>query len=106
MRNISLKSKSRKLKNKSHLPRRFLLVDFGASLNHTHHKKSIYAFADLLEKQGFVYEIWVPFGSEINRKNYNMKKILLPGTHPSAFNILKFTTLDLFIKMKLYFDYY
>jgi hypothetical protein len=69
-----------------------LIVDFGASLNHTHHKESIFAFASLLREQSVEYEIWVPMGSEISNPTSLIKRILLPGTHPIGFNLVRPST--------------
>jgi hypothetical protein len=66
---------------------KFFIVDFGASLNHTHHKLAISGFAHLLKDQDF--EILVPFGSEVTLNNFNPKRVLLPGTHPISFSIMK-----------------
>jgi len=63
---------------------KFLIVDFGASLNHTHHKLSISSFAHLLKEED--YEIWIPIGSEASLSGLNPKRILLPGTHPIGFS--------------------
>jgi hypothetical protein len=47
----------------------YLIVDFGASQNHTHHKESICSFAELISGAGLDYEVWIPAGSEINQSN-------------------------------------
>lgn len=72
--------------------RKFIIVDFGASLVHTHHKKSLWAFSELLNSCSVHHEIWVPMGSQIHAKHHNMKKILLPGTHPVAFDWSQIST--------------
>ena len=53
----------------------FLIVDLGASLIHTHHKQSIYAFAELLQNNKVSFEAWVPFGSKIDSHDFPIKKI-------------------------------
>lgn len=65
---------------------KYLIVDFGASLNHTHHKLSISSFAHLLKEE--LYEIWIPMGSEVFLSGLNPKRILLPGTHPIGFSFM------------------
>jgi glycosyltransferase involved in cell wall biosynthesis len=66
-------------------PHTFLIIDFGASLNHTHHKEAIFAFATLLNSNKIRNQIWIPFGSEIQHESLSIKKILFPGTHPINF---------------------
>ncbi len=63
----------------------FLIIDLGASLIHTHHKQSIYAFADLLQNNKVSFEAWVPFGSRIESCGFPIKKNLVPGTHGTSF---------------------
>ena len=63
----------------------FLIIDLGASLIHTHHKQSIYAFADLLQNSKVNFEAWVPFGSRIDSCGFPIKKNLIPGTHGTSF---------------------
>jgi glycosyltransferase involved in cell wall biosynthesis len=63
---------------------KFLIVDFGASLNHTHHKLAISSFAHLLKEED--HEIWIPIGSEASLSGLNPKRVLLPGTHPIGFS--------------------
>jgi hypothetical protein len=63
----------------------FLIIDLGASLIHTHHKQSIYAFSDLLQNNLVSFEAWVPFGSEIDSCDFPIKKNLMPGTHGASF---------------------
>ena len=70
-------------------PIKYIIVDFSASLIHTHHKQSLFAFSSLLEKRDIENEIWVPIGSQINNSEYKLRKILIPGTHSAAFNFLK-----------------
>ena len=77
------------MKNK---PIKYIIVDFSASLMHTHHKQSLFAFSSLLEKRDVENEIWVPIGSQINNPEYKIRKILIPGTHSVAFNFLKSQT--------------
>lgn len=71
---------------------KFIIVDFGASLMHTHHKQSIFAFAHLFETKKIDYEIWVPLGSKIKNPKYKIRRILLPGTHPCAFELTRFSS--------------
>ena len=65
----------------------FLIIDLGASLNHTHHKQTIYAFSDLLQNNKVLFEAWVPLGSEIDSDGFLIKKKLIPGTHGSSFKL-------------------
>jgi glycosyltransferase involved in cell wall biosynthesis len=73
-------------------PRVFVLVDFGASLIHTHHKQSLFAFANFVRKFGFGHEVWLPFGSQIKSNEYNLKRKLLPGSHSVNFSFSKLET--------------
>lgn len=73
----------------------FLIIDLGASLAHTHHKQSIYAFADLLQNNKVSFEAWVPFGSRIDSCGFPLKKNLIPGTHGTSFK---------FFDMRSWFD--
>jgi glycosyltransferase involved in cell wall biosynthesis len=70
----------------------YLIVDFGASQNHTHHKESICSFAELISGAGLDYEVWIPAGSEINQSNLPIKRNLLPGYNPIGFAITKPST--------------
>lgn len=71
---------------------KFLVVDFGASLNHTHHKQSIFAFSTLLAKEHIDFDVWIPIGSEIENADIKLRRILLPGTHPCQLRITKINT--------------
>jgi len=71
---------------------KFLIVDFGASLNHTHHKQSIFAFSTLLEREDIDFDVWIPIGSEIENTDVKLRRILLPGTHPCQLRITKINT--------------
>lgn len=70
----------------------FLIVDYGASLIHTHNKQSIYGFADFLEKRGQKVEVWLPFGSKIAIPSFRFRRILLPGNNPTAFELKDIST--------------
>ena len=70
---------------KSSLTEKYIIVDFGASLIHTHHSQSIYSFFSLLKSKVDSPEIWVPRGSNLNPKTYPIRFNLLPGTHPCSF---------------------
>jgi hypothetical protein len=73
---------------KNNSARKYLIVDFGASLIHTHHKQAIYSFIQLFDSLGISRSAWVPTGSDlINKKNKIFGK-LLPGTHPTSFELL------------------
>jgi glycosyltransferase involved in cell wall biosynthesis len=69
-----------------------VIVDFGASQNHTHHKESIYSFADLFNAKNLDLEVWIPFGSEIDHKNLPVKNYLLPGFNPISLDLSKPST--------------
>ncbi len=66
---------------------RFLLIDLGASLHYTHHKQSIYAFSSFLKDKNIDFNVWVPFGSNLNKSRLPIRKILLSGTHAPAFSL-------------------
>jgi hypothetical protein len=68
-------------------PKKFLIVDFSASLTHTHHKQHIYGFCELLTENKFEYEVWIPYGSSIPPKNLNIRRRILPGTHMAKFEL-------------------
>ena len=70
----------------SNRPEKYLIVDFGASLIHTHHSQSIYSFFDLVSSQDARPEIWLPLGSNLNSEVYPSEFKILPGTHGCAFN--------------------
>ena len=65
----------------------FLLIDFGASLMHTHHSRVIRGFVELIEKDGFQVTVYLPMGSEIAILGQNpvQRKILVPSYHPVGF---------------------
>jgi len=70
----------------------YLIVDYGASQNHTHHKESIFSFADLISGIESDYEVWIPVGSEINHPNLPIKYCLLPGFNPIGLTLRKPST--------------
>lgn len=67
----------------------YLLIDFGASLLHTHHSRVIRGFAELIESEGHQVTIYLPLGSEIEilGKNPVHRKILVPSYHPVGFRM-------------------
>lgn len=67
-------------------------MDFGASLTHTHHKESIYSFADLLKSNERTYEIWIPKGSEIVSEEFQIMRFLIPGFNPASFKLRQIRT--------------
>lgn len=69
-----------------------LIVDFGASQNHTHHKESIFSFAELITRSDSDYEVWIPAGSEITQSNLPIKYNLLPGYNPIGLSLTKPST--------------
>jgi hypothetical protein len=74
---------------KNNSDQEYLIVDFGASLFHTHHKQAIYSFNQLLDSLAILRSSWVPIGSSlIDEKNKLFGK-LLPGTHPTNFKLFK-----------------
>ena len=77
---------------KRYKPKKYLIVDFGASLIHTHHAQSIYSFFDLIQAQGVPPEIWVPLGSNLKSEFYPIKYKLLPGTHSCEFKLFSAKT--------------
>jgi hypothetical protein len=70
----------------------FIIVDFGASQNHTHHKESIFSFARLIGSKNYDFEVWIPKGSEIQDVNLPIKYKILPGFNPIGFNVRKIST--------------
>jgi hypothetical protein len=67
----------------------FLLIDFGASLLHTHHSRVIRGFIELIERDGDQVTVYLPLGSEIAilGKNPVHRKILVPSYHPVGFRL-------------------
>jgi glycosyltransferase involved in cell wall biosynthesis len=69
----------------------FIVADFGASLNHTHHGDAISAFLDLLTQNHQEFLVLLPMGSllEINEKgqNYEVKKVLFPSSHNAPYRL-------------------
>ena len=65
----------------------YLLIDFGASLMHTHHSRVIRGFIELVEKDGSQLTVYLPLGSEIATlgKNTIHRRILVPSYHPVGF---------------------
>jgi glycosyltransferase involved in cell wall biosynthesis len=74
---------------KSNTARKYLIVDFGASLIHTHHKQAIYSFIQLFDSLGIPSSTWVPTGSDLTNKKNKIFGKLLPGTHPTSFKLLR-----------------
>ena len=69
--------------------RNFLLIDFGASLMHTHHSRVIRGFMELIEKEGHQVSVYLPLGSEIAivGKRATHRRILIPSYHPVGFRL-------------------
>jgi hypothetical protein len=67
----------------------FLLVDFGASLMHTHHSRVIRGFIELIEGDGYQVSAYLPLGSEIAivGKHTTHRRILVPSYHPVGFRL-------------------
>ena len=65
----------------------YFIIDFGASLIHTHNKQSIYGFANFLKNHKKNFEIWIPLGSKIVIPQFTFRRILLPGANPVAFDL-------------------
>ncbi len=67
--------------------RNYLLVDFGASLVHTHHSRVIRGFSELIEQDGWDLTVYLPLGSEIATygKKSKYRRVLVPSYHPVAF---------------------
>lgn len=65
----------------------YLLIDFGASLLHTHHSRVIRGFVELIEQAGNDLTVYLPMGSEIaNVGNHSRhRRILIPSYHPVEF---------------------
>lgn len=67
-------------------------MDFGASLTHTHHKETVYSFAELLVSKHKNFEIWLPAGSEVRSEKFQINYCLIPGFNPVSFNFKKTQT--------------
>jgi hypothetical protein len=67
--------------------RNYLIIDFGASLLHTHHSRVIRGFVELIKQNEDDLLIYIPFGSEIEDSSMHGKtrRILIPSYHPVAF---------------------
>jgi hypothetical protein len=65
----------------------YLMIDFGASLLHTHHSRVIRGFVELIEQAGNDLTVYLPIGSEIaNVGNHSKhRRILIPSYHPVEF---------------------
>ncbi len=74
--------------------RNYLILDFGASLLHTHHSRVIRGYAELMLNLGQKVDIFLPMCSEINLDfpNARVIKKLLPSYHPVAFNASRLRT--------------
>ena len=71
----------------------FIVVDFGASLMHTHHSRVIEGFSQLLLEKEKNFEILLPLASEINISCSNLvRKNLLPSYHPAGFSFSRIET--------------
>jgi hypothetical protein len=75
------------------LSHRYFIVDFGASLRHTHHFESILAMTRLLDSCKQAHEILLPMGSELEFPNKKIVfKKLLPSSHSIGFEYKTFPT--------------
>jgi hypothetical protein len=65
----------------------YLLIDFGASLLHTHHSRVIRGFTEMIEQAGDDLTVYLPMGSEIANvgKHSSHRRILIPSYHPVGF---------------------
>ncbi len=74
--------------------RNYIIVDFGASLLHTHHGRVIRGFAELVLDLGQEMTILLPLSSEVvlDLPNVSVSKKLLPSYHPIAFKVSKYET--------------
>ena len=78
----------------------FLIIDFGASLSHTHHHKSIKSFVNLLCSKGYKIIVALPKGSEIDKsfEGAECHKILFSYSHTINFSIKNpFTYINSFL---------
>jgi hypothetical protein len=71
-------------------PKQNLIIDFGASFEHTHHSRVIQGFIELSQDASNDIKIFLPFASEIKLPpgNFIVFKKLIPSYHPVSF---KFT---------------
>lgn len=72
----------------------YLLIDFGASLVHTHHSRVIRGFTEMIEKAGDDLTVYLPMGSEIATVGQLSahRRILIPSYHPVGFRVRQPTT--------------
>lgn len=71
----------------------FIIVDFGASLMHTHHSRVIEGFSQLLSEKEKKFEVLLPLASEISVSCSNLvRKNLFPSYHPAGFSFSKIAT--------------
>lgn len=81
------------------------ILDFGASLEFTHHARTIQAVSYLLEKVELDHVICLPKGSEVNSLA-RVRKNILPSSHTVAFSVAKKSswisgTLGLFYRLQM-----
>jgi hypothetical protein len=71
-----------------------IIIDFGASLIHTHHSRVILGFIQLLQKKSQFIVLYLPKGSELDFTNSKIKlfKNLLPSYHPVEFKLKNLST--------------
>jgi len=67
----------------------FFIIDFNASLLHTHHGGAIKSFAELLQNRDQKYEILLPIGSRLDLSEFDTTTnyCLIPGSHTVAFSL-------------------
>lgn len=67
----------------------YLIIDFGASLLHTHHSRVIRGFTELIERAGDDLKVFLPIGSEITNagRHARHRRILIPSYHPVEFRV-------------------
>lgn len=74
-----------------------IIIDFGASLMHTHHSRVIRGFAEMLDNMHEDFSLLLPLGSEIDIKFSNnslgkLSRQLIPSYHPVSFQINKLSS--------------
>jgi hypothetical protein len=72
----------------------FYIIDYNASLVHTHHNGLIKSFADLLDNQNEEYEIFLPIGSRLDFSKIKgqMNYCLIPGGQTVEFEFKKLSS--------------
>ena len=73
----------------------FVILDYGASLSHTHHGRLIQSYLRLFEELAIDHAVFLPIGSKVHLKGQvaKIRKCLLPSHHPASLNWRSPTTI-------------